>query len=211
MVQNKPIRLNQEWVISTKRNIYIVKLDNEINCYCKTQEAAEELIQSLGDNIQNELQKEKAKTAEITKALIKDENTGSVTKVVIYEKALGYVYNSSPKVKHTLTYVPLYKGYYNPNELMPELREEVIINIADNDGSQQHEAIELQKLDKEAVTNKSDAVTNKSDDEEQSEDDESDETNSEESTDEAHSTDDFLCDMEKQVLQLMDKVLSFLA
>lgn len=120
MVQNKPIRLNKEWVTSSNRHVFLVRLDNDICGYCKTREGAEDLIRSLGSNIETELRKEKHNVAEITKEIIEGENEVP-SKVIIYEQALGYVYNSTPKVKHTLTYTSTYKCYFNPE---PEQEEE---------------------------------------------------------------------------------------
>ena len=110
MVHNQPFRLNKEWVVSNNRHIFLIYLDQKICGYLKHQEDAERMIVSLGKNIEEELRKERGKSYKVYSEIVED--GGRPTKFVIYEQALGYLRNSRPVVKHTLTFTSSYKCYY---------------------------------------------------------------------------------------------------
>jgi len=113
MIPVQPIRLNKEWVISSNRQVFLLKVDSEICGYCKSKEEAESLIRSLGTSIEAELITEKHGISKVTMGIVPGDKA-LASKVVIYEQPLGYVYNSYPKAKHVITWTTSHKCYYFP-------------------------------------------------------------------------------------------------
>ena len=111
MLLPQPIRLNKDWVVSNNRHVFLIKLDGETCAYCKSEATAEALIRSLGAGIEEELKADKGRGYTITKEIIEGA-TNLPGKVIIYEQPLGYLYNSYPKIKHTITYSSVYKCYF---------------------------------------------------------------------------------------------------
>jgi len=107
--KHQALKLNKDWVLSGSKCVYLIHLDNTICGYCKTKEEAEALISSLGSDIESELRAEKEKTAKVWSETVSLE--GDPIKITIYDISFGYVYNSSPKIRHTLTYSIVYNCY----------------------------------------------------------------------------------------------------
>jgi hypothetical protein len=122
MNKTDPIRLNDDWVVSTNKYIYVVYLDNKICGYLKSPDEAANLLTSLGKTIEDELKQSCGKWKTITSKLIFEEDRAK--EYLIYEQSLGYTYNNKPSLKHKLSYVLCYKAYNPSMEALKTVSEQ---------------------------------------------------------------------------------------
>lgn len=133
MQYHQPLRLNQEWVVSNNRHIYLVYLDKTICGYIKSLDEAINMISSISKNVEEELRNEynDNKYKIFTKI---EERDGKPYKFLIYAQKLGYIYNSEPILKHSLTYTASYRCYYLEKPEEKSCIEENVIDVDDSIG-----------------------------------------------------------------------------